>query len=133
MSDKPPEEYLLYVRIPDEVDGVRDDTVQFLQRVAKLLSDDDEHIYVEEYLTFDEEHPKMPRGKHDDDGQGYRELTRRQPQELAAAHVLLPQQVLARRWIADPRRGSHGRRGAASGSECATLPLGSLATPGETA
>ena len=72
MSEKTPEEYLLYVRIPDEVDGVRDDTVTFLQRVAKLLSDDDEHIYVEEYLTYDEEHPKLPRGKHNDDGQGYR-------------------------------------------------------------
>ena len=72
MSEQKPEEYLLYVRIPDEVDGVRDDTVTFLQRVAKLLSDDDEHIYVEEYLTFDEENPKMPRGKHEDDGQGYR-------------------------------------------------------------
>ena len=72
MSEKTPEEYLLYVRIPDEVDGVRDDTVTFLQRVAKLLSDDDEHIYVEEYLTYDEENPKLPRGKHNDDGQGYR-------------------------------------------------------------
>jgi hypothetical protein len=72
MSEKTPEEYLLYVRVPDEVDGVRDDTVDFLKRLAKLLSDDEHDIYVEEYLTYDEEHPKKPRGVHDDEGQGYR-------------------------------------------------------------
>jgi hypothetical protein len=72
MSDKPAEEYLLFVRIPDEVDQSREDTGVFLKRLAKLLSDDDQRIYVEEYITYDEDNPKMPRGKHEDDGQGYR-------------------------------------------------------------
>jgi hypothetical protein len=71
-AEHPEEEYLLYVRVPDSVDGVRDDTVDFLKRLAKLLSDDDHRIYVEEYLTYDPTKPKMPRGNHQDDGKGYR-------------------------------------------------------------
>ena len=71
-TERPAEEYLLYVRVPDSVDGVRNDTVDFLTRLAKLLSDDEHHIYVEEYLTYDPDNPKMPRGNHDSDGPGYR-------------------------------------------------------------
>jgi hypothetical protein len=67
-----PDEYLLFVRVPEPVDDDLDATTKFLDRVARLLSDDDHHIYVEQYRDYNEEEPKTPRGKHDYEGEGYR-------------------------------------------------------------
>jgi len=75
-----PDEYLLFVRVPEEVDNDLGATTEFLERVAKLLSDDDHHIYVEQYRRYDddqytgydEKNPKWPRGIHEYEGEGYR-------------------------------------------------------------
>jgi hypothetical protein len=66
MPEGPHEEYLLYVRVPDPEDQSRDATIRFLERIATLLSDDDEGIYVEPAATYDEKHKKR-RGKHGTD------------------------------------------------------------------
>ena len=67
------EEYLLYVRIPDDLDLSVEETADFVERVARLLSDDDAKIYVESARTFDENDPKdRTRGIHEFDGEGWR-------------------------------------------------------------
>ena len=42
MPRKPREEYLLYVRVPDPEDQTLKATNAFLERIAELLSDEDE-------------------------------------------------------------------------------------------
>ena len=61
-TKKPREEYLLYVRVPDPEDASPEGTAAFLERIAHLLSDEGENIYVEPYLTYDDK--KKPRGTH---------------------------------------------------------------------
>lgn len=51
---EPREEYLLYVRVPDPEDESLEATAAFLERIAQLLTDDDHHIYVEPYRTYDD-------------------------------------------------------------------------------
>jgi hypothetical protein len=58
----PREEYLFYVRVPDPEDETEHSRNGFLERLAQLLSDDDEHIYVEPHRTADD--TKKPRGTH---------------------------------------------------------------------
>ncbi len=53
MPDKPQEEYLLYVRVPDPEDQTDSTRNDFLERLAALLSDEAEHIYVEPYTKDD--------------------------------------------------------------------------------
>jgi len=62
MPEKPHEEYLLYVRVPDPEDQSRGDALAFMERLAVLLSDDEAGIYVEPAATYDGE--QKPRGKH---------------------------------------------------------------------
>ena len=68
MPRHPREEYLLYVRVPDPEDQTLERTNGFLERLAELLSDEDEHIYVEPY-TRDEvtKETREPRSKHGED------------------------------------------------------------------
>jgi hypothetical protein len=68
MANKPREEYLLYVRVPDPEDQSLEATRDFLVRIAELLSDEDENIYVEAY-TRDEvtTETREPRSKHGKD------------------------------------------------------------------
>ena len=65
MPEKPHEEYLLYVRVPDPEDQSREATIRFLERIATLLSDDDANIHVAPAATFDEKHRKRY-GRHGD-------------------------------------------------------------------
>ena len=73
MPEKPREEYLLYVRVPDPEDQTPKATNAFLERIAELLSDEDENIYVEPY-TRDDVTPETreTRSKHGD-GRGFKD------------------------------------------------------------
>jgi hypothetical protein len=61
-TDGPREEYLLYVRVPDPEDQSPEATAEFLERIAELLTDDAAHIYVEPYVTYDDD--KKTEGTH---------------------------------------------------------------------
>jgi hypothetical protein len=88
-----PEEYLLYVRVPDPEDEQLDTTSGFLERLARLLNDEDAKIYVEDYRTY-VEGEQHTHGRHGDGELDADELARQPQEELAPAAVLLPQQVL---------------------------------------
>jgi hypothetical protein len=60
-----PEEYLLYVRVPDPEDEQLDTTSGFLERLARLLNDEDAKIYVEDYRTY-VEGEQHTHGRHGD-------------------------------------------------------------------
>jgi hypothetical protein len=60
---KNPQEYLIYVRVPRFEDDDPKKFARFLEHVANVLSDDDEHVYVESYDDYDGE--KKARRKAD--------------------------------------------------------------------
>jgi hypothetical protein len=62
MPERPHEEYLLYVRVPDPEDESLEATTAFLNRIAALLTDDEAGIYVEPYRTYDD--TKKTEGTH---------------------------------------------------------------------
>jgi hypothetical protein len=63
-----PEEYLVFARVPETRKSSRAEITEFLEEIANLLSDEDQQVYVEDYMSYNGEKKPRTRDKGSDPG-----------------------------------------------------------------